>query len=136
MRKRLAVVVLSLILCAALQPAPAANDVDALAACYAEDAILWGPGAPPAQGRDAIRAAWGGMLEANTITGVVFTDTHYETVGVTSLGYGNFKLTMQPKAGGDPIVMEGRYSVVAKKEDGRWVYVMDHVSTHPPPPEE
>ncbi len=154
MRQRVTVALLSLILCAALPSAPAAaaegaeavddawlaaataNDVEALTACYAEDAVLWAPGAPEAVGLEAIRATWGGMLEANTITGAAFTDTHYEMVGETSLGYGNFKLTMQPKGGGDPIVMKGRYSVVAKKQDGRWVYVMDHASAHPPPPAE
>lgn len=153
MRQRITVVLLSLILCAALPSPPAAaegaeavddawlaaataNDLEALAACYAEDAVLWAPGAPEAVGHEAIRATWGGMLEANTITGAAFTDTHYQTVGESSVGYGNFKLTMQPKGGGDPVVMTGRYSVVAVKRDGRWVYIMDHASAHPPPAEE
>ena len=41
-----------------------ARDLDALAAAYAEDAVLTVPGAPPAEGREAIRQLWSTFLDA------------------------------------------------------------------------
>ncbi len=111
-----------------------AGDLDAVVACYAEDAVLWGPNAPPAKGREAIRATFAGLLAANTVTGARFVEPHYESLGALSLAWGDFELTQAPKAGGDAVVVTGRYSAVAKKEGGRWVYVMDHASPHPAPP--
>lgn len=118
---------------AAFARAMNANDVDALVECYARDAILWGPAAPAAQGHEAIRASFTGLLETFTISDMAFVSTHYETLGDFSVGWGEFKMTMTPKSGGEPIASTGRYSVAARKEGGRWVYVMDHASMHPPP---
>jgi ketosteroid isomerase-like protein len=39
-----------------------------------------------------------------------------------------------PKAGGDPIPMKGRASVVTKKIGGKWLYLVDHASVPLPPP--
>lgn len=35
-------------------------------------------------------------------------------------------MTMTPKAGGDSMTAEGRFTAVAKKVGGRWLYVADH----------
>jgi steroid delta-isomerase-like uncharacterized protein len=40
------------------------HDLDSLMEAYAEDAVLSVPGAPPAQGHDAIRQVWGSFLSA------------------------------------------------------------------------
>jgi hypothetical protein len=41
---------------------------------------------------------------------------------------------MAPQAGGDPVVMEGRYIEVAKRIGGKWLFVADHASVPLPPP--
>src|SRR5258708_26844955 len=41
----------------------AAKDVEKSVANYADDAVVVMPGAPPAKGKDAIHAAWKGLLE-------------------------------------------------------------------------
>src|SRR2546429_5425634 len=41
----------------------AAKDLDKSVANYTDDAVLMMPGMPPAKGRDAIRAAWKGLLD-------------------------------------------------------------------------
>jgi uncharacterized protein (TIGR02246 family) len=111
-----------------------ANDLNAIIAVYAEDAVMWLPDAPEANGREAIRKSYADLLAANTVTGATLADTHYQTSGNLSVGWGNFTLTLSPKAGGNPVTLSGRFSVIAKKEGGTWVYVVDHASAHPAPP--
>jgi uncharacterized protein (TIGR02246 family) len=105
-----------------------ANDLEAIVACYAKDAVLWLPDAPAAKGHEAIRKCYADMLSANTFTDATLTNTRYELAGGTAIGWGEFTLKMSPKGGGDPVVMSGRFSAVAKKEGGKWVYVFDHAS--------
>lgn len=119
---------------AAWMKAMKAGDLDAIVACYASDAVMWLPGAPEARGTKAIHDAYAGLLSANTVTDVSITDTHYETWQNLSLGWGHFMMTLQPKAGGAPTIMGGRFLDVAKKIDGKWRYVADHASVEPPPP--
>jgi hypothetical protein len=47
------------------------------------------------------------------------------------VGWGKVALTLRPKKGGDPLVAKARFTVVAKLQSGRWVYVVDHVSPEP-----
>ena len=60
---------------AAWMKAMKANDLDAVMACYASDAVLWLPGAPEARGANAIRAAYQGFFAANTVQDAALTDT-------------------------------------------------------------
>lgn len=111
-----------------------ANDLDDIMAVYAADAVMWLPDAPEAKGREAIRKSYAALLAANTVTGATFANTHYETSGNLSVGWGDFTLTLSPKSGGSPVSLSGRFSVIARKESGKWAYVVDHASAHPAPP--
>jgi len=110
-----------------------ANDLDAVMSNYSKDAVMWLPEAPEAKGRGAIRKSYAGLLAANTVTGATFANTYYQTSGNLSVGWGDFTLTLSPKSGGSPVSLSGRFSVIAKKEARRWVYVVDHASAHPAP---
>lgn len=110
-----------------------ANDLDALVACYAPDAVMWTPGYAEAKGEKAIRAAYVNFLK-DTVKEAKLSDTHYRTVGKTSVGWGHFSLTLVPKAGGAPVTMAGRFTNVAAEKDGKWVYINVHASAEPPPP--
>ena len=118
----------------AWRKAMVANDVDAVMSNYSKDAVMWLPDAPEAMGREAIRNSYVGLLNANIVTGATFANTHYKTSGNLSVGWGNFSLTLSPKAGGSPVTLSGRFSVIAKKENRKWVYVVDHASAHPASP--
>ena len=118
----------------AWRKAMVANDVDAVMSNYAKDAVMWLPDAPEAKGREAIRNSYVGLLKANIVTGATFANTHYQTSGDLSVGWGDFTLTLSPKAGGSPVKLFGRFSVIAKKENRRWVYAVDHASAHPASP--
>ena len=111
-----------------------ANDLDGIMAVYSENAVMWLPDAPEAKGREAIRKSYAGLLTANIVTGATFANTHYQTSGNLSVGWGDFTLTLSPKAGGSPVSLSGRFSVIAKKEGRKWVYVVDHASAHPASP--
>ena len=110
-----------------------ANDIDAVMKCYAPDAVMWLPNAPSARGAKAIRAAYEGLLSANTVKDATLGDVTYRTVGNTSVAWGRFSLTLAPKAGGDPVVMTGRFTEAAERRGGRWVYIVDHASAEPAP---
>lgn len=111
-----------------------ANDLDALMLCYSKDAVMWLPDASEAKGTEAIRKAYVDLLAANTVTGATFANTHYQTSGNLSVGWGDFALKLSPKAGGSPVSLSGRFSVIARKEGGKWTYVVDHASASPAAP--
>ena len=58
-----------------------ANDVNALVACYAPDAVMWLPDAPEAKGEAAIRATYAGLLAANTVVDASLQNAVYQTAG-------------------------------------------------------
>lgn len=111
-----------------------ANDVEAVVACYAPDAVMWLPDAAEARGAKAIRDAYTGFLGTYTVTDVALADAAYQTSGDLSAGWGTFTLTLAPKKGGDTVVMKGRFTAVTKRIGGKWLYVADHASPDPPPP--
>ncbi len=110
-----------------------ANSVDVLVACYASDAVGWFPGGAEAKGEKAIRASYEGMLGAFTIVDAATSDVHYKTAGNSSTGWGKFSITVVEKASGNTNVWVGRFTEVAEKRNGKWVYVVDHASIEPTP---
>ncbi len=109
------------------------NNLEAIVACYAPDAVLWLPGAPEARGSKAIRDVYAGLLSSFTVADVSLTNAAYQTSGDLSAAWGNFAMTLQPKDGGSPVVSKGRFTSASKKIGGKWVYVADHASDEPPP---
>jgi ketosteroid isomerase-like protein len=110
------------------------NDLDAIVACYAKDAVMWFPGAPEARGTAAIRAIYAGYLAEFNVSDAVLSNTTYQTSGDLSAAWGDFVLTLAPKKGGAPEVLKGRFTSVSKKVGGKWAYVADQASATPPPP--
>jgi uncharacterized protein (TIGR02246 family) len=111
-----------------------ANDAAACAALYADDAVLVLPGSGAIKGRKAIADAYAGWLKEVKVTEAAVMDTHYQSSGHVSAGWGAFKLTTVPKAGGAPTTEIGTWcAVAAQQKDGSWKYVSDHASDDPPP---
>ena len=108
-----------------------ANDLEGVLKTYAPDAVLWLPQTKEARGDKAIRATFEGLLSANTVKEVVLSETGYKTMGDVSVGWGRFSLTLAPKSGGNDVVMLGRFTDVAERRGGRWVYIADHASAEP-----
>jgi len=111
-----------------------ANDAAACAALYADDAVFVLPGAGAIKGKKAIADAYAGWLKNVKVTDATVMDTHYQSAGHVSAGWGAFKITTVPKAGGAPTTEIGTWcAVAAQQKDGSWKYVSDHASDDPPP---
>jgi uncharacterized protein (TIGR02246 family) len=104
-----------------------AGDVESLVALYAHDAVLYTPDSMEARGTAAIRAAYTEMFATNTVSNASISAT-YQTAGDLATGWGTATLTMTPKAGGSPQMITVRVTAVAKKINGKWLYVADHAS--------
>jgi uncharacterized protein (TIGR02246 family) len=105
-----------------------ANDVDAIVALYAPDAVLYPPGAMEQRGHQAIRAGFADFLGHYRITDFQVVDAAYATAGDVSSGWGRFVLSASPRGAGAPVRWEGRFSNVARRIRGKWLYVSDHAS--------
>lgn len=149
-RLRLAVVACAVALCGAAAlatgPDPSAGacftaafnagDADAIAACYAEDAILWFPSGPMVRGRQAIHDGFAGYFDGTSARNIELTELGHEAMGDTRVAWGTFVVRMTDKASGKEMVEHGRYTDVSKRIGGRWQYVVDHPSDDPVPPEQ
>jgi len=127
---------------AAKEPPPAgecfvagfkAANADAVAACYAEDAIIWFPGGSMAKGRQAIRDGFAHFFTEVTVKDVALSPIGEETVGQTKVTWGTYTISHVDKATQAESVTRGRYTDVQKKIGGRWLYIVDHPSDDPPP---
>jgi uncharacterized protein (TIGR02246 family) len=106
-----------------------ANDANALAAAYADDAVLYPPGAMEQRGRAAIRQGFADFLAQFRVTEFIVNDTHYESAGNVSFGWGRWAMVAVPRAGGGASMRwEGRYTSVARRINGQWLLVQDHAS--------
>jgi len=103
-----------------------AGNVDGVAALYASDAALLPPNLPVQRGRNAIRAFWGGFLNAYDVKFELGADV-IEGRGDLAYGLGHYRFTAVPKAKNSPgIADEGKYVTVLKKQpDGTWKLVVD-----------
>ena len=115
-------------------PAFEAGDADAVARCYAPDAVLWLPGAPRAKGRDAIRGAYAGFFAGSRIRSATLTELGKVTHGDDASSWGTFKVVLVSKKDGKETTETGRYTDVSRRIDGRWQYLVDHASDEPAAP--
>jgi uncharacterized protein (TIGR02246 family) len=119
---------------AAFTKAILAGDAPALAALYADDAVLAMPGMPAARGGKAIAELFAGLVKDVKVTEFVLSDSRFETSGNLSAGWGRYKMTTVPKAGGAPTTELGTYCGVATEKAGVWKYVSDNAAADPAPP--
>jgi uncharacterized protein (TIGR02246 family) len=105
-----------------------ANDVKAIVACYADDAVIYPPDTFMARGKDAIRLSWEKFLGQFRISQARISDVRYLDMGARSVGWGIVEFMMTPSAGGDALPMKARFTSVYEKRDGRWVFISDHAS--------
>lgn len=109
-----------------------AGDAAALAAHYAEDAVLQPPNAPSASGRAAIGEFLGADSAVTKAAGLKFNIPGDGPVGISGdLAYeaGNFSVT---DAAGSTVAT-GKYIGVFNKTDGKWLLVRDTWNTDAPP---
>ena len=111
----------------------AANDANAVAACYAKDAICYAMDEMVGIGPDFVRESWNNFFSVYTIRDVRLTDTHTEAFGDTAATWGLFVMRVETVSGAEEIELQGRFTDVAKRFDGAWRYIVDHASVPLPP---
>jgi uncharacterized protein (TIGR02246 family) len=119
----------------AFQAAANSGDAAAVAAVYASDASLLPPNLPVQRGRNAIRAYWGGLLDAYTVKFELASDI-IEGRGDLAYNVGHYRLTAVPKSKSTPgIADEGKFVEILKKQpDGSWKYTVDIYNSSLAPP--
>ena len=110
-----------------------AGDAEAVGRLYTEDAISQTNMQPSATGRAAIVE----QLKANFARFKMRVDlapdeTH--TLGRAGWERGRYTMRMIPRAGGDPLSMEGRYMIVLEKTADGWRVTRDMDNLIAPPP--
>lgn len=114
----------------------AANRGDAagVAALYTDDAYFLSPNADIIQGRDAIRNAVQGLIDAK-LSNVDFTSVSVGVNGDLAYEVGRYKLSLHPAGTPQPVTDEGKYLIILKKQaDGAWKIIADIFNTSQPPP--
>lgn len=104
------------------------NDLEAIMAAYADEAVFFPPGEMAQTGKAAIRKGFSEFLGAFRILDFVVSDVRYAGAGDLSVAFGRFTLSAAPKGGGEFVRWEGRYTLVARRVGGKWLVVSDHAS--------
>ncbi|HSM30680.1 MAG TPA: DUF4440 domain-containing protein [Woeseiaceae bacterium] len=101
------------------QAAMNAGDVEGIAALYADDARLMPPNLEAMTGKDAVRAAFGGMIEAGQ--SIELMAIEHRSGGDVAHVVGTFKLMS-----GDDVVDQGKYiETWQRNADGEWLMTND-----------
>jgi ketosteroid isomerase-like protein len=103
------------------------GDVDAAAACYwnSPDLVVYPPAELECHGWQATRDALARVFKDNPGAHLEVIDPHYRVAGHDVIGYGRWTLT---PANGKGQPLQGRFTQVMSKKDGKWVYILDHPS--------
>jgi uncharacterized protein (TIGR02246 family) len=114
----------------------AAKDVDKIVSHYTDDATLGVSGMPAMKGRDAIRAAWAGMVsDPNFKLDFSAERVEVSADGGTAYTRGPYQLTVSNPKTKKPVTDKGSYLTVFKKQaDGSWKAVEDFTASQIPPP--
>jgi uncharacterized protein (TIGR02246 family) len=110
----------------------ASQDAQALASLYHDDARFLAPGMEPAEGPEAIRAAFQQLLAMGA------RSLDIEPIDVIEAGdfmieYGRYTLGIEPE-GGDAMTDVGKYVVVHETRNGSTKIVLDCFNSNSPPP--
>ena len=105
--------------------AVAARDTNAVAAMYSDDAHVLPANMPRADGRDAIRAMWAGMLKTpGLVLNLTASQPMFTEAGDMIIDIGGYAMKMTDKKG-KPMEDIGKYVTIFKKVDGSWKIVVD-----------
>ena len=100
------------------------HDAAGVAGLYTSDGALMAPGAPIAQGQQALEAAWGGLMKAPGF-GLTFKADEIVVAsgGDMALDRGTYELSLDGPDG--PTKDIGKYVVVWRNVDGQWKVAAD-----------
>ena len=117
---------------ASWETAALASDAAALAALYAEDAVLLAPGAPRMSGRAEIEAGFAEMLSAAPFTAIEIVTDGVDVSASGDLAYGYGTWTSTNTVDGEPFDDTGNWTSIHENRDGQWVMVLDTWNSNVP----
>lgn len=113
-----------------------AEDADALAALYTEDADSYDPSGTVQKGRAEIAATWNQFFNAyDGFTAALDRKGEHKLDKKSHAAWGLWTMTATPVAGGEPETFNGRFLDVSVKTKDGWRYIVDHASMLTPAPE-
>lgn len=113
--------------------AVAAKDTAAIVNFYAADGRFMVPNAPAAEGPEAIRSTWAGMLGLPNVS-ITFEPTSIRVSDDGTMAYdvGTYRLAYDGPS--ERVEDNGKYLVVWERRDGEWKAVADMINTDRPLP--
>ena len=109
------------------------GDADAMAALYAEDALVLPDKAPAKQGRAAFREYIAGEIASMKAAGLSFKDGGPSGAGVSGdLGWISGTYSVVDASG--KAVDTGKYLSVHRRTNGKWLYIRDTWNSDVAPP--
>lgn len=110
-------------------------DVGAVMDTYwnSEELVNFAPDAMVARGWNQVREGVSQMFANMPGAHFKLAEVHQMVAGDLVIGWGLWRVTMPTPEGGST-TMEGRYTDVKTRRDGKWVYILDHASAPLAPP--
>jgi ketosteroid isomerase-like protein len=101
------------------------QDVDAVVACYwnSPEVVLYPPGAMECRGPQQIHDAVAQVFSETPGGKIELMDAKYTVTGCDVISDGRWTMTSSSGQ-----AMQGRFTEVIAKKDGKWVIVVDHAS--------
>ena len=97
------------------------NDADRLFTYVADDVSMMPPNEAPVKGKAAMQAWYRSFLASFRTTALNLTDVEITVSDDWATTAGQYEWTLQPTAGGDPVVDKGHYMQIWKRgPDGSW----------------
>jgi uncharacterized protein (TIGR02246 family) len=97
-----------------------AQDIEAMMALYADDAVRMDPNLPAAIGKDGVRTLFLEAWELSEVE-VVNSVSDVRISGGLASSRGTFTATVTPRDGGDPVEDRGKWSATYERQsDGTW----------------
>jgi uncharacterized protein (TIGR02246 family) len=119
----------------AFAAAVVAEDADALAALYTEDADSYDPSGAVQKGRVEIAATWKQFFDAyDGFTASLDRKGEHAADKKSHAAWGLWTMSATPVGGGDAVTWNGRYLDVSVKTKDGWKYIVDHASMLAPAP--
>ncbi|MHC4256453.1 MAG: YybH family protein, partial [Planctomycetota bacterium] len=110
------------------------GDFELWLSLHSDDVVKMPPDTPATIGIEELRANNEALFDNFTLEMALFPE---ETHADGDLGYtwGNYTFLLTPKAGGEPIYMDGKYLTISKRQpDGSWKISHDCFNSNVPPP--
>ena len=113
------------------------GDAAAMAAAYADDAIMMDPNQAAIEGKQAIQAAYEARSKESAgkvAFTATFTPLETQVAGDWAYDRGNYTVTITPKSG-KPMEESAKYLFIVKRQpDGAWRVYRDISNSNSPPP--